>query len=296
MTQTSFLSPPPEPVFNIYHDESGTYVPYKGDRWLMHGILFVPEHKQNAMFQSLQSVRNELDYHYEVHFNKLRSYGIKSRIIKKWLNVYLVFSEHCFYYCLAVDTRSPAFQHANFSDPYYVYNYFARTAIVGGIAWALKPYPKVKLRFHSDHKRRPKDDNFAEYIPQAVLESIQEKRIAKPSSYPQITPLNQEVVLIESDPKKVTPALRVESELTQLTDVITASVAQALIATGNQIKTNLGEMVGTWIEDTRKLPWQQEKDLHRRFSLSCFPDEKGGFYRPMLAVTERSQLPLFSED
>lgn len=297
MTQSAFLPPPPEPIFNIYHDESGTYVPYKGDRWLMHGILFVLDHKQDELFQSLRKVRDELEYCYEVHFKKLRGPGVKSQIIKRWLGVYLSFSEYCFYRCLAVDTHSPDFQHNKFSStPYYVYNYFARTAVVGGIAWALKPYPKVKLRFYSDHKDRPGNDNFVQYVPRAVLETIQEKQATQRESvYPQITLLNQEVVLIESDPQKVSPELRVESELIQLTDIITASVAQALIATGNETKINLGEMVGSWIEDTRKLPWEQTENLHRRFSISCFPDAKGGFFNPTLAVTERKQCLLFED-
>ena len=297
--QTSFLPPPPEPIFNVYHDESGTYVRDKGDRWLIHGILFVLEHKQDEIFEMLQTIRKELDYHHEVHFKKLRNNnGQKAQVIKKWLNVYLSFSDHCFYHCLAIDTHSPAFQHDKFSTPYYVYNYFTRVAIVGAIAWALKSYPKVKLRFHSDHKRRPKDDNFAEYIPQAVLKAIQTKRDVKPSAYPEITLLNQEIVLIESNPQKATPDLRVESEMIQLTDIITASVAQALTAIGNQAKIKMSEIVGAWIEDTRKLPWKQEKNLHRRFSLSCFPNAKGEFYNPMLAIVEQKQspLPLFSKD
>lgn len=36
----------PEFAFHVFHDESGTYVPSAGDRWLLHGVLFVPEVKR----------------------------------------------------------------------------------------------------------------------------------------------------------------------------------------------------------------------------------------------------------
>ena len=40
------VDPNPEYVFDVYHDESGTYHRLKGDRWLLHGVLFVPTDKK----------------------------------------------------------------------------------------------------------------------------------------------------------------------------------------------------------------------------------------------------------
>ncbi len=294
-SQSSFLPPPAAISFNLYHDESGTYVRNGGDRWLMHGVLFVREQRQKELSQALQAVRDELRYYHELHFIKLRKEtGAKAECIRKWLKLYLGFSEYCFYHCLAIDTKSPAFRHDEFSEPYYVYNYFARTAIVGGISWFLKGYSKVKLQIFSDPKWRRKNDNFARYIPQAVLASINEKRQNKPGSYPEIILADQSITLVDSDPQKVRPVLKPASEFIQLTDLLTSSVAQALNASsGNQAKIDLAQMMASWIEDTRRPPWLQTKELHRRFSLSCFPNEKGQYYNPNLAVTQRDQLSLF---
>jgi hypothetical protein len=54
-------------------------------------------------------------------------------------------------------------------------------------------------------------------------------------------------------------------------------------------------MIARWIEDTRKPPWLQARELYRRFSVSGFPDGKGRFYNPTLATTNRFQSPLFGD-
>lgn len=130
----------PEVTFSVYHDESGTYVPGGGDRWLCHGVLFVPEKRQGEIYKALQEVRQTVDYWEEVHYTKLRVHltGPKARCAKGWLNIYVCYSEFCFYHCLAVDTHSPSFDHNRFGKPHHAYNRFARMAIEGTIAWSLK--------------------------------------------------------------------------------------------------------------------------------------------------------------
>lgn len=158
----------PEVAFNIYHDESGNYVPAGGDRWLFHGVLFVPVDKQSEAFAALQQVRQDTEYYEEVHYTKIRGHpaGPKARCAKGWLNLYARhLSDFCFFHCLAIDTCSPSFEHGRFGEPHHAYNRFARMAIEGAIAWGLKTYERVALRFHSDAKFRQEGDNFATYIP-----------------------------------------------------------------------------------------------------------------------------------
>jgi len=77
---------------------------------------------------------------------------------------------------------------------------------------------------------------------------------------------------------------------------LTSAIAQAIKgSSGQKAKIALAETVGRWIEDTRKPPWLQTRDLHRRFSVSCFPHENGRFYNPELAVKDHSKIPLFKD-
>ncbi|MBC7121514.1 MAG: hypothetical protein H5T33_08140 [Candidatus Methanosuratus sp.] len=285
-----------EYLFNIYHDESGSYVRGGDDRWLCHGVLFVPERKQSEVYTALQKVRQAERYdEEEVHYSSLRGHptGPKARCARGWLKSYVEsLSGFCFYHCLAIDTHSSAFEPERYGEPHHAYNRFALMAIEGAIAWSLKTYQRVALRFYSDAKSRQEGDNFAAYIPTQICKNIAEKRLKKPGAYPEIRLLHPEVTSIDSDPRKIEPGLRVECELTQLVDLMTSSISQALTARSEQeAKLELAEEVARWIEDTRQPPWLQTEQLYRRFSLSCFPDEKGNFYNPSLPVLNRNQPP-----
>lgn len=291
------VSPNPEKTFNIYHDESGTYCPPNGDRWLVHGVLFIPETKQSDLVSALSDIRTNTGYFEEVHYVKLRksTKGAKPQCAKDWLNTYVSqFSDSCFYHCLAIDTHSPGFKHEQFSEPYHAYNYFAHVAVVGGIAWFLKRYKRVAIKIHSDKKYREISDNFSTYLPKAVLQNIEGKRKKKPSAYPEIRLLNPEVIAVESNPAKLTDeSMKNECELTQLVDLITSNIPQAVsLRSSQKAKIALSEIVANWIEDIRLPPWLQTKELHRRFSVSFFPDENGNFFSPSLAVKERNQPSL----
>lgn len=62
-----------------------------------------------------------------------------------------------------------------------------------------------------------------------------------------------------------------------------------------EAKIALTGMIARWIEDTRKPPWLQARELHRRFSVYCFPDGRGRLYNPTFATTNRLQSPLFED-
>jgi len=286
-----------EIAFNVYHDESGSYVPRAGDRWLLHGILLVAQRKQAELLMVLEDARQQSGYYEELHYHKLLDSiaGPKAQCAADWLRLYVgQFSDTCFCHCLAVDTQSAGFDHGRFGEPHHAYNRFARMAIEGAIAWSLKPYARVALKFHSDAKSRKEGDNFAEYVPREVCRSINEKRQKRPAAYPEIRLLHPDVILVDSDPSLVVGELREECECIQLVDLLTGSIGQALTGrSGKRAKVALGEIVARWIEDSRQPPWLQSEDLHRRFSVSCFPNEQGHFYNPVLAATSKDQPSLF---
>lgn len=295
---TMFGVPPRREVgFNVYHDESGTYSPSGGDRWLLHGVLLVPTNRQAQFFAEMQAVRHHVDYCHQVHYRRLgkSATGPKGRCCAGWLSLYAArFSQWCFYHCLGVDTESPAFSAERFREPHHAYNYFARTAMVGGIAWCLSGHREVALRFHSHCMVRSEADNFETYIPREVIGAIEEKRRQRPGRYPEIRLLADRVLLVDADPKTADSGMREECELTQLTDLMTSGLMEALTAQlQREGKLALADLIAGWVLDTRKPPWLQREELHRRFSVSCFPGPDGGFYNPALRVATRHQMRLF---
>lgn len=286
----------PEVLFDIYHDESGTFTLAGGDRWLLHGVLFIPVIKKTSAYAALQNVRKETKYFDEVHFSGIRNHekGPKARCAKSWLNLYSQqLSEYSFYKCLAIDTQSSRFKN-NFREAYQGYNRYARMALEGGIAWCLKKHRRVAIKFYSDGKKRGKGDNFTQYILRETCSSISGKRQKYPDKYPEIRMSYPEAICITSNPKETSSDTRQECEFIQLADLITSGIAEALTCNSDQkAKIGLAQIVGRWIEDVRKPPWLQTEELHRRFSLTCFPDEKGNFYTPYVPVLNKDQPGLF---
>ena len=296
---TLFGTPPAEAAFNVYHDESGFYRPGSGSRWLLHGVLFVPASQQTQIVTLLQQIRQENAYFDEIHFVNLRRsvYGPKPQCARQWLQTFVSeIASRCYYYCLAVDTQSSGFQAERFPEPYHVYNYFARTAIIAGIAWSLSNYERVALRLHSDKKARAAGDNFATYLPRQVSQEIASRRAKRPAAYPQTRMLAPNVVPIGSNPAWAADEQKEACELIQLVDLVTSGFRQALTAdSGQRAKVVLAELIARWVEDTRRPPWLQTEELHRRFSVSCFPNRHGDFHDPALAIQQINQLSLFDQ-
>lgn len=271
-------------------------MPSGGDRWLVHGILLVPAEALTKCLSILSKVRELTNYWKEVHFVNLRksAAGPKGSCVAGWLDAYArILSNSCAFHALAVDTRSPGFDAAKYSEPRHVYNSFAKTAIVGAIAWCLGQESRVAINIHSHERRRQGSDNFATYLPGAVYNSVRRNSKRKGARYPRLRLEETSVRLVRTRDVKNEDNQRDESEMVQLTDLLTSSVAQALVGTSSQrAKLRMADIVSPWIIDTRKEPWLQEHDLHRRFSLSCYPDKNGNFYDPMLEAFDRDQLTL----
>jgi hypothetical protein len=299
-SQLSFfgVDPDHEFLFHVFHDESGNYIPHAGDRWLLHGVLFMPSEFLSESVSILGSIRDREKYHREVHFVNLRKSrsGSKARCMVGWLDTYArILSHKCFFHCLAIDTQSSAFNHSKFSEPFHVYNSFAKTAIVGGIAWSLSSYSNVAIRLFSHERSLVQGDNFLDYLPGAVFNQVKSNSKRRGAKYPQLRLLDTKVTFIPSKPSEVRPELCEECEIIQLTDLLTSSISQSLRASSDQLaKIDIAGIVSQWIVDTRRKPWLQEYDLHKRYSFSCFPNEKGEFYDPRLETRYRDQSELFS--
>lgn len=289
-----------EPVaFNAYHDESGTY---KKDRWFIVGFLFVPEYIEGQVIQALQQERKGYDG--EIHFSAIprdwdKPWSNKALVARRWLRLFVnSVSKSCYLTCLAIDTHSRAFEHKRFGKRFHAYNRFTAIALLSGIAWHFNKYDRVTLMIYSDEKsRRPgllsllqeaqeNIDNFEDYVPNRVIDEIDQRREQQPQKYPALEILAP-IITIPSNVADVEPNLGEKGELIQLTDVILGSIAEAIIAGSTYpTKLELASIVSEPILDTRKKPWEQKYKLHRRFSLSYFPSSEGLIYtNGELAIT-----------
>jgi len=285
-----------EGSFNIYHDESGTDLAH--DRYQLHGILTVPEHKMDIAFSTLHEARN--DYEGRVHFVNLRdnSSSKKSEVARNWINYFFKdLSDYCFYKCSIVDTHSPNFPPQILQTPHFLYNYTAMLGVYGNVTWSMFNYKRVNLSIYSETLCRKANDNFETYLPKEVT-----KRAKKNKKCPDVFVIGDKVTLVDGDPGRVEANHFQHCEFIQLTDVLTGAVNQAInMKAQAKIKLDLGKFLSDYIGDTRLPPWLQENGLHRKFSVSC-QDGSGKFYDVVLKIQSKGQMkldlpePFFKDD
>lgn len=272
-------------AYSVYHDESGD----QSGRYLLHGALFVPDGNKTDFLNLLASWRN--GFSGRLHFSTIRDHPQGSgNAIRNWLNGYVrVLAEKCRFKCIVVDTNSPTFDQSRFGQEHYKYNYFAMQTVYSGICWTLSYYNRLMLRICSERKSRSHEDNFVSYLPSEILKKTQQNK-----KCPIVAILPPKVLLIDPNPRTVSNEFSDDCEFTQLTDLLTSSVSEAIHAEATRpIKLDLARHVAGWVLDTRKPPWLQSKELHRRFSVSCFPSESGDFFDCSLAITNDDQPSLF---
>lgn len=282
----------------VYHDESEPE-PNKG--WLLIGLLFVKEEAEGNVLAALWSVRKRHNYEGEIHFSDLPKsfggeFGAKARVAKDWLLAYQNnLCNDALFSCLAVDRRSPSFEHKRFSQDHHVYNRFTAMAIKAAVAWHLgkKDYDVLQLALKSDAKSRKSSpdqgmiDNFEKYIPQKVEREAFVDREIKGKTNPQI--IMKPLQLASSG----------EHDLLQLTDLLLGAFQCALIGKSTRpAKRELARLVASWVENLRLEPWKQKHDMHRKFNVWGFPNSKGRpFNRFQLAISSipDAQLSIFPE-
>ncbi len=291
--QTSFwgVSQKREATYFVYHDESGTETLH--DRFLLQGALFIPETKWKFVLDQLTSAR--AGYKGRIHFNELRdnTRSKKGDVAWRWVNTYFhSLLDFCPYKCMIADTASRHPVITRYSKPHELYNYTAKIAIRGGIAWSFRNLDRLVLTIFSEKLDRSPSDNFVSYIPRELKSNL-DRPVSEIRLMPEVVLSTEEVQMIEGNPERVSQENASHCEFIQLTDLLTSAVAQAINASAQQvIKIDVGKFVAHWISDTRRPTWIQSLDLHRRFSVSGFPDQNGNFYDIPLKIENKDQLKL----
>lgn len=265
--------------FNVYHDESGGYGTTK---WVYTGLFWINENNIAEICKDLEAIRQNENYYGEIHFKEFQKsfegeFSGKTRVARDWFNLWKnKWSKKSFFNVLAVDTKHPMYENSRFSKEFHAYNRFTLMAIRGGVSWFFNNYSEINLDIYSDEKTRRSEevipdgvntDNFENYLKWQI--KIQKENVP-------IVHMPEDVKCVKC-PKKGPYAS--ENELLQLTDLLLGSVSTAVEAKANrETKVWFGMQAAKIMEDIRLKPWDQKFKLHRKFSLSYFPDEFGHIY------------------
>lgn len=285
---------------SVFHDESGDY---GNSEWILTGLLWIDEKLLPQIDKELKYKREEEDYLGEIHFNKFpRSFkgdfGPKARVAQKWFELWWgKWADSTWFNVLAVNTRHTKYEHRRFTRGFHAYNRFTAITLKSGLAWHFNEVDSLVLQIYSDEKsRRPKGllgdgidkDNFEQYLTWRLGKDT--KSYKGPKVY------FKGSVRCISCPKK--GPFTQEEELLQLTDLLLGAVSTAVKPKSNrETKLWFGKEIAKLIQDVRRKPWEQQFGLHRRFSVSYFPDNKVEIYTngPIEIARNKSQLSLFNQ-
>lgn len=265
-----------ETIILVFHDESGDY---GRDNWVFSGLLWLHEKQVKELDKALKLARG--DYLGEIHFADLPAsfdgdFAADARVAREWMTIFKrQWAYQTWFNVLAVNRKHRGYQHYRFTRHFHAYNRFTAMAFKAGLAWHFGDVASLRLRVYSDEKsRRPQGllgdgvttDNFEQYLENQLLEDTQRYKGPK-------------VKLVEpvdclSCPE--TGPFGAEQEALQLADLLLGSVATAVEPKSDRLtKLWFGREISGLIRDTRLEPWKQRYGLHRRFSVSYFPDDHG---------------------
>lgn len=274
----SFLGPEYRKKYFVYHDESGTDHQKKFE---LHGALFIPASKINQVYQSLLLKRG--DYDGQIHYSDLRdkSSSKSKSVAQEWMKTYFQeLVDSCPYKCFVIEFGSPHLRSQHKHDMNQLYNFGSEQAIYGGLCWFFANIKEIELSIYYEIISKPNDDNLQEYLLD-LLANKSRKNFKCPVVYiPEM-----KFHTLSGNPKKVNQEERIHCEFLQLTDLLTGSINNALTASASQeVKNELSLDAARYIEDVKLVPWFQEHNLHRKFSVSIYPDKNGRVFAPILEV------------
>ncbi|MDH7604565.1 MAG: DUF3800 domain-containing protein [Melioribacter sp.] len=285
--------------FNVFHDESGSY---NSGNWVFTGLLWVNKEHIEEICEYLQNVRKEFNYNGEIHFNKFPKsfggdFGRKAQVAKEWFSLWKgKISDMSYFNVLSVNRTHKKYYHKRFSKDFHAYNRFTALAIKSGLLWFFKDKQFLNLRIFSDEKtRRPQGilgdginfDNFEYYLMRRLKEDTNNYNGPKVKLLDQVQCINC--------PSR--GPYTCEQELLQLVDLLLGAIATAVEPkTKKETKIWFAKEILPLIEDIGKEPWNQEFKLHRKFSVSYFPNNDGLIYNngPLGIIDmDNSQLNFF---
>jgi hypothetical protein len=293
-----FGEPIKEKNILVFHDESGDY---GHNEWIFTGLLWICEEQVQEIDNALKVERRNENYEDEVHFSEFPAsfdgdFGAKPRVARRWFNIWKSqWADKTWFNVLAVNTRHPSYDRRRFTRSFHAYNRFTAMALKAGVAWHFADVDSLRLLIYSDEKSRRPQGLLGDGITTDNFETYLARRLPADTRSPRgPTVCLGEQVKCLSCPKR--GPYSAEQECIQLADLLLGAVATAVERKSDrQTKLWFGREICKLIQDVRVEYWKQTLGLHRRFSVSYFPNNRGEVYTngPLKISEMGKQLSMF---
>lgn len=165
-----------------------------------------------------------------------------------------------------------------------------KAALKAGIAWSFYRENKLRLDLIFDDTDSEVDRSVAEQVPAVLQSECNTKRLDGVRRYPwlRVSPVR----FLSSDPKKIDdPRAAPYCEFIQLCDLLLGASFQALQISSEPRKQagrrQLAKSIMGVLAETLQVPWFQQIQVHRKFSVSLYPDRYNFAYPAALRMVSR---------
>jgi hypothetical protein len=246
------------------------------------------------LVDSMRSARTELSFYDEIHHREIKAGTPQDKtflVAQEWLRSYFSrFVKGCSFKAFIVDYEGS--QHFPFPGETGFPEHLERStvsAFLGALAWSFPKEEQIRLRLVSDETDNELERQVLRDLPHVLATKWNQRQMSKTKRGPWMRA--SEVEFVSSDPKAVGSDQAIDSEFVQLCDVLLGACFDALQLVEPPSKNGrrvLSKSVLGVIGETIKVPWLQQVPVHRRFSVSLYPDAHNFAYPAALRSVKRT--------
>jgi len=256
---------------SVYHDER--IVPNK---WLYHGLLFIPVKNETQVLELLSNARLATDCNSVIHFHDLRDTAVENQLAEAWIDFFCnELSTMTYFYFIGIDLTKLAQKLWPSHRGDKIYNRFFQIGLYGGIKWFFlnkeAGFYEVDIHkiFSHTKSRHPRD----RFRTQAV-EDIMFKSASKEEN---ICFENPEIIEISDDHREDT-ATAEKCQIIQYVDLIIGTLSQTFDYTSQ----HLGKCIVADKLCANNLPFEIlytnkpnfRSYFYKKYAVSFFPRDK----------------------
>jgi hypothetical protein len=165
-----------------------------------------------------------------------------------------------------------------------------KAAFKGGMAWSFHKERQVRLRIVNDASDSELDKELAKLLPSVLQSNWNTRRLGSKRPWLRVEP----VEFVQSNPKEVSSVEWPDAEFVQLCDLLLGASFAALDVSdqpsGRAGRRKLAQAVTSVLADTLRVPWLQQAPVHRKFSVSLYPDRHNFAYPAALRMSKSKPL------